>query len=425
MDREPGRPARARDQGPGRRKKAAAGLRIEPRGAVLYIMGTVRAAGHSRGIRRSTGLPDTPAGRVDAETIRDRWATEIRGELIHGIKPSRAVALAAVDYLQRPRGRPLNWFDVKVIKEIEARFRGCKLHAIPDADWIRFVDLRQAGNQPRTRERYLNAVCAFLTWCMEPERAWLERLPAFQRLPPKDRQSTTHERRRVTELRPELIALLIESMPWHVIPQAAVMWSTGARVSSIVYGCRLCDVILAEGREQITFHDTKNGDSNTASLHTWAAEKVRQYLERRGRLHDREGPLFLTDRRRPYVDNGKTSGGQNKTAFRAGRRAAIKFTLRLAVRARRAGDLAAYVAHRNDARLLALVTPHWFRHLLATTMLADKTDIRSLMEQAGWRDPRSALRYSHLVKTAQRAAVDRLPIGALPPPAPAKKENGE
>lgn len=45
------------------------------------------------------------------------------------------------------------------------------------------------------------------------------------------------------------------------------MWSTGARVSSLLYGCRLCDYLAAEGREQITFHDTKNGDRVTATVH--------------------------------------------------------------------------------------------------------------------------------------------------------------
>jgi hypothetical protein len=36
-------------------------------------------------------------------------------------------------------------------------------------------------------------------------------------------------------------------------------------------------------------------------------------------LHDREAPLFLTYRRKPYTDNGRSYGGQNKTAFRATR----------------------------------------------------------------------------------------------------------
>jgi hypothetical protein len=51
-------------------------------------------------------------------------------------------------------------------------------------------------------------------------------------------------------------------------------------------------LILAEGREQITFHNTKNGESVTAILHPRAVEALKAYLKVRGRLHDREGPLF-------------------------------------------------------------------------------------------------------------------------------------
>jgi site-specific recombinase XerD len=414
MDRKPVRGAQARDPGRGHRKKAPAGFRVVSRGSILYVMGTVRAAGRSRRVRRSTDLSDTAQGRSDAEALRDRWATEIRDELVHGIKPSTALAIAARDYLKRPRKRPLNAFDVKVIQELTKRFGPRRLNAIPDGEWIRFLDDRQKGNKPQTRERYLDTVCAFLTWCMAPTRAYIERLPAFERLAPKDRLSTVHERRRVAELRPELVVMLVENAAWHVVPQLAVEWTSGARVSSIVYGCRLCDVILAEGREQITFHDTKNGRSNTASLHPWAAEKLRAYLKRRGRLEDREGPLFLTDRNQPYADNGKASGGQNKTAFKAARSRTVKQLLRASVLARRAGDLEAAQQLRIDARLIRQVTQHWFRHLIATSMLGDGGDIKSLMEQAGWIDPRSALRYAHVVKPLQRAAVNRLPIGAVP-----------
>jgi hypothetical protein len=54
-----------------------------------------------------------------------------------------------------------------------------------------------------------------------------------------------------------------------IVPQIVVEWSTGHRVSSILMECRLCDVILAAGREQITFLDTKNGEPWTATLHPW------------------------------------------------------------------------------------------------------------------------------------------------------------
>jgi len=176
------------------------------------------------------------------------------------------------------------------------------------------------------------------------------------------------------------------------------MWSTGARVSSVLYGCRLCDLILAPGREQITFHDTKNGTPVTASLHPWAAEILTEYLEWRGDLHDRESPLFVTPkkcpdtgRHLPYTDNGRAYGGQNKTAFRAMRRRTAE-TLRAAGRA-------------DDAHLVEQVTQHWFRHLLATTLLARSGDMRSVMEQGGWLDPRSVVGYTHDVPARRRSLI--------------------
>ena len=124
-------------------------------------------------------------------------------------------------------------------------------------------------------------------------------------------------------------------------------WSSGARVSSLIYGCRLCDYLAAPGREQITFHDTKNGRRVEAAVHPWAAANMAEYLAWRGRLADREAPLFLTDRHRPYAKPkpGKQAGGQTKTAFKGMVRRTIAALRREALveaaRLRNAGEHAA------------------------------------------------------------------------------------
>ena len=64
-------------------------------------------------------------------------------------------------------------------------------------------------------------------------------------------------------------------------------------------------------------------------------------------------------------------------------------------------------ATRSDLSLLALLTPHWFRHLLAATLLVNG-DLGSTMEQGGWRDARS------VSATPQRAGA----------PPPANRANG-
>jgi hypothetical protein len=48
--------------------------------------------------------------------------------------------------------------------------------------------------------------------------------------------------------------------------------------------------------------------------------------------------------------------------------------------------------------------PHWFRHLLATTMVG-LGDLHAAMDQGGWLDVRSVMGYSHDVPDRRRAVV--------------------
>jgi hypothetical protein len=75
---------------------------------------------------------------------------------------------------------------------------------------------------------------------------------------------------------------------------------------------------------KLTGRGTKNGLDVTAALNPTAAAMLCDYVKWRGKLHERETPLFLTFRCKPYVDNGRSAGGQNKTAFAAAKRRARK-----------------------------------------------------------------------------------------------------
>jgi hypothetical protein len=189
----------------------------------------------------------------------------------------------------------------------------------------------------------------------------------------------------------------------------------GSRVSSNLYGVRLCDLNLGKGREQITFRGTKNGEDVTAALNATAVSILKEYLEWRGKLTDREMPLFLTYRREPYTDNGRAYGGQNKTAFRAARRRAIaairdaaeaKAVRLLAGGKTKAAEKAAKEVLEQaeaDAVLLGRVTQHWFRHMLATRLI--RKDPRAAMEQGGWLDIRSVIGYAQDVPEHRRQLV--------------------
>jgi hypothetical protein len=90
------------------------------------------------------------------------------------------------------------------------------------------------------------------------------------------------------------------------------------------------------------------------------------------------------------------------------RRTALREAVALRRQGRGAEARALWAAAHADIVLLAQLTPHWFRHLLATTMMAEG-DLRSTMEQGGWLDMRSVLAYTHDVPSRRRALVGQMP----------------
>lgn len=408
MDR--GEPQGAGGSGRARKRagRRARGLAIIERDGYWHVQGTVRASGRSIRVRRSLGIP-AEAAAYDAAWDEARAIEEdIRAEATGQAGRGDAVAIAAQAYLTFKRKRPLAPSAIRIVKEVVAKFGTRRLNDIKTSEWKRWIEERHAHNKAETRERFLNGVVALLRFAKKHHG--LAEIPAFER--DKDaRNPVRRARRRVSDLRPDLIGLLLQCSHITLRAQLAVEWSTGARVSSVLYGVRVCDVILAPGREQIIFRDTKNGDDVAAALHPTAAEILREYAEWRGRLHEREQPFFLTFKRKPYVDNGRATGGQNKRAFNAAKRRARRALLkrafddawRLRQEGRRDEALALLLAAREDARLLRRVTQHWFRHMLATRMAP--MDLRAAMEQGGWKDHRSVLGYVHDVPERRRAIV--------------------
>jgi len=399
----------SRDRKGKRAGRRARGLAPIDRDGVWHCHGTVRAGGRSVRIRRSLGLPVATVSEDAALEECRRYESEIIAEATGQRTPGAYVSVAAADYLTRTREKPLGQTTIDIVQEIAGLFGLRRLNEITEDEWHRHVDQRQAGNAASTRERYLNALLSFLKFC-QGRKYRLDRLPDFDR-DKRARNPNRRARRRVRELRPDLIARLMMAAHISIRAQMAVEWSTGARVSSVLHGCRVCDLILAEGREQITFHDTKNGETVDAALHPTAAEILRDYVEWRGRLHEREAPLFLTYRRKPYRDTAGARGGQNKTGFNAAKRRAAEQLLKDAEdQARQEKDrqrrLEIMADAEADAALLRSVTQHWFRHMLASRMLRDG-DIRAAMEQGGWLDMRSVVGYSHDVPEFRRSVVSK------------------
>lgn len=399
----------------GKTKKRSPGLKVEAGGEYWYIRGTVRAAGRSSRIRQSTGLRASPENRDAADAQRLRIEQQFRDAVIHGKTPSVAVAIAADRYLAAKPG--LKTGEKRKIAEVAARFAFDVIGELSDEQWNNLVDARHAGNKSETRERWLNTIVAWLNWCKAKPRKWLADMPAFER--DRSARKPKHRRaRRVAELTPELILFLASHAKPHMKGQIAVEWATGARVSSVLFGCRLCDYVAAPGREQITFHNTKNGEPVVAAVHRPAAALMAQYLGWRGNLHDREGALFLTHLRKPYSPKGKEWSSQNKNAFRGMKRRAMRALRIEAIATARAAlmrgnrDAAAQVIAvcRSTRGLVRQVTQHWFRHALATNMMTMGGDgaLRLTMQQGGWLDPGSVIGYTHDAPASRRELVNRI-----------------
>jgi hypothetical protein len=299
----------------GRKPRRPNGVAVTKRGKRLYAEGTMRVNGKTVTVEKSLFLDATAENEEAAEQLVDQLKASIRDEIVFGVKPSVPIEVAIDQFLNRRRDRPLNPIDVMRLKKLETHFRGRLVCKIEEREWVAYVDEKMAGRAASTRERFIDNIIMLLRWCQDKRRGWIRDLPGFERVKAA-RQRTKRRARDVGLLTPELLAAMVDNAAPHLKAQIAMEWTTGGRVSSLLYGCRLCDYNAAEGRESITFHKTKNGDDVAAHVHPWAAAIMREYLAWRGRFHEREGPLFLTDRRLPYTDNGKAWGGQSKSAWR-------------------------------------------------------------------------------------------------------------
>jgi integrase-like protein len=404
---------------PGRRSR---GVTLKERDGNWHAVGTLRVAGRSVRIRQSLGLAVAATCQSDAETALDSFLEDVKAKVTGKAGRGDPVAVAAAAYLSKPRKRPLGAASVNIVKETVKRFGGRRCNEISADGWKQWIDGgtkpdgkavpgRMAGNKAATRERFIGGLLAFLNFAHRHHG--LAVVPSFER-DQAARNPNRRARRRVADLRPDLVQRLFDACHISIRAQLAVERSTGARVSSILYAARVCDLILAKGREQITFPATKNGEDVHAALDPTAVAILKEYLKWRGRLHDREAPLFLTFRRQPYTDNGKTGGGQNKTGFNAAKRRSARTIIeageaaytRLVGRGNRKAAIEARDHATADAALIGKVTQHWFRHMLAQKML--RRDPRAAMEQGGWLDIRSVIGYSHDAPEYRRQLVNEL-----------------
>ena len=409
--------ARAIARRPTKLRIPVTGGTIVERHGVFQLRASVRVGDRSHRIRQTLHVPavrqNTEAARIEAE----KRLAEAR--LLLGGITRLSFAENAARYLQRAEGEELGWTDVAIIKELTAHFGTRRLSDIPGAEIVSYVDERQRTNAASTRERYVSTVVALLNSAIT--RGQYPRMPDFQR-DQKARNPSTRQRRAVEEVTQEVVSALKRCMHLTTLTQTSVEITTGARVRSVLHGCALRDLNLAD--MILTFRDTKGGFDVPAALPEALRPLLTDYLAwrdqqvRAGRVGPgSEQPLFLTPRGCPYKDNRSRWGTQNKTAFNGAKRRAAKLLDReydTAITAASAAGNEAEVARlrrrrADDLRVVRALTQHWFRHRLATEL--GRQDLRAAMMQGGWRDIRTVQGYLMHDPEYQRALVEQRGVG--------------
>ncbi len=397
---------------PATRRRA---LRLFERDGFFHIRGTIREGRLKKRVRETTGIPFHPANRDAAEAAADRREAEVRGELGAGV-PQRSLAEVSLDFMTRPKGEALGATDIETIKELTKKFGTRRMRDIGPSELVVFVENRMRGRAASTRERFLNSVCALLNEAIRTGQ--YAEMPKFKR-DKKARNPNRRARRRVSNVRPYLLQLLIKSAHIAIGAQICAEAATGARVSSVLFGCALEDLVMTPDAMQITYHDTKNDDDVVAALPESVRSLLEEYLRWRqlqvdaGRVSAaRSAPLFLTPRGMPYKANSRHTGTRNKVGFNAAKRRALAKLERCASEAiaalQAAGDAAGATTARQalaeDVEILKSVTQHWLRHKLCTEL--GRLDLRVAMLQGGWRDLRSVQGYLINDAEYQRDAVE-------------------
>lgn len=387
-----GRSVSSPARGPRRaqRRKNPRGLVCKPRGGFWWVFGTLHAGGQSIRIRRSLGL-SINRPEEDAQAERRRIEGEIIGQLVHGITPSRTFAEAAASYLTKPRARPLAPRTISIVKVLTLHFGHHALASVGPAEAAEFARKKLRGHKAQSVERYYTQLLAVLNYAVRLD--WLAKSPRLERdiAARNPKPSQRKVKGWLTDSEVELVVSCAES---HLRPALAVLATTGARVSEILY-LPILAFILAKRRSKVRLENTKNGGHYWAPLHPWAARIVEKSLEGRA---NRDEPAFLTHRGTPYADTERKWGGQIKTGFRGA--------------CKRAAEIIAHNwAQPERAAMVRRATPHWLRHSLAMNLLMSGKDLLTVKQAGRWEDIRSVMHYTHEAPEHVREAIENRQFG--------------
>jgi site-specific recombinase XerD len=394
------------------------GLTIYTRGNTFHVRGTLRVGKRTQRVRETLGVEAIKEKRENAESEVRKIAGKVRAELGGGVV-HRAVATLVAERFEEHTGPS----DKRILRDFTSEFKVQILWDIAPEVIVAFVDRRQRGNAPETKERFISTICAFLN--LQIAAGQYLALPKFKRNQ-KARNPSRRAKRPVNDFRIDLVEAIINAAHPTIGIQIRVEWICGARVSSVVQGCTLGDLNLQT--MTLTFRDTKNGDDVPIAIPESMRGAFLEYLRWRSTQVKRRTigpgshePLFLHYRGKPYKPNDGAWGTQNKSGFNAAKRRALK-TIEAGYDAQiqermAAGDEDAvdrlFRSKADDLRLLRRITQHWLRHKFATDV--GRRDPQSAMKQGGWLDIRSLNGYMIADAEYQRELIEQRGSPAMSP----------
>lgn len=336
------------------------GLKVERRSGTtkLYITGTLRVAGTSIRVRRSTGLDSRADGAWEAaEALRIKVEAEILDQAIYGRPPPILFATIASQYIKAIEPGAA---DLRNLQELIAAFGKQPVAEVCRADIERYYRMRFADAKRQTQRRHENTLHALLTFATK--RGYLPAVPYWERAKVLRKKGSSVMKRYL----PGEGELLIDCASPHLKPLFATLLVTGARVGQTIH-LKKEHFVLVPGRGRIHFPETKNGNAYTRPLHDYAVNILVRWLEQR---RDRFPEMFLTHNGRPFKRR-VGSGGYIQAGFNLARE---RCTARLEA-----------MGQYDRARVLAQATPHWFRHNFANTLRQDyRIDARTIAEAGMW-----------------------------------------
>jgi integrase len=334
------------------------GLRIEPRFDKTGKANGFTIAGYVAGQRvrqraqsSDAKLAKKEAALLEAEILNTAWHGERRG--------TRLFAEAALSYLEAaPRSEHTKHYVTRILLALGDKVTLNKVNQDAAIRLRRLVLPENAKNATYTRQ-IVTPLRAILRHAAG--RGWCD-LPII--LAPKAAQGRTRY------LLPDQAERLIGGVAAHLKPVLIFLLGTGARIGETIYlDWQETDL---NGARAIFWPDqTKTGKRRNAYLPPRVVAAL-------ANLPHRDGPVFLSDKGRPYADRRGAYGGQIKTGFKGA--------------VRRTG-------------LDPALTVHDLRHTWASWHYAVHRDLIALQQEGGWSSVVQVTRYAHLLPQGYKEAI--------------------